>query len=203
MPPVPVPDESEFDRQQFFELFTSPEVPFSYKAMLVLFAGLYLISPIDLLPDFLFGFLGYADDFGIIIGMAQMFTWASNKYLRRKHEEEEMVIDGGTMDAQASELPARVTGDDGQQMVIAPPAESDRDAPPKPDESSPVVPAEDVDYRQDEWHERFVEQRRERNEQDFDEIVRQQDQSKLNQEWDYSRNDPFQKRPRQDSDQSS
>jgi len=196
------PQENEFDRQQFFELFSSPEVPFSYKAMLVLFAGLYLISPIDLLPDFLFGFLGYADDFGMIMGMAQVFTWASNKYLRRKHEEEEMIIDDGTMDAQASELPSGLDNSDEPQMVIAPPAESDREKPPKPDESTPVVPAEGVDYRQDEWHERFVNQRRERNQEDFDETVSRNEKNKLNQDWDYSRNDPFQKRQRRDEDSS-
>jgi uncharacterized membrane protein YkvA (DUF1232 family) len=202
MQPMSAPQENEFDRQQFFELFSSPEVPFSYKAMLVLFAGLYLISPIDLLPDFLFGFLGYADDFGMIMGMAQVFTWASNKYLRRKHEEEEMIIDDGTMDAQASELPSGLDNSDEPQMVIAPPAESDREKPPKPDESTPVVPAEGVDYRQDEWHERFVNQRRERNQEDFDETVSRNEKNKLNQDWDYSRNDPFQKRQRRDEDSS-
>lgn len=204
MPPVPTPDPNEFDRQQFFELFTNSKVPFAHKAALVLFAGIYLISPIDLMPDFLFGFLGYADDFGIIIGMAQVFTWASNKYLRRKYQEGDMVIDGGTMDAQAAELPARTgVSDDGQQVVIAPPADSEIEIAAKPDESTPVVPAQDVDYGQDEWQERFVEQRRQHNQQDFDEIVRQREQGNLDQEWDYSRNDPsFQKR-RRDQDSSS
>jgi uncharacterized membrane protein YkvA (DUF1232 family) len=53
-------------------LFREPRVPALLKALPVL-AGLYLISPIDLVPDFLPG-LGQLDDLGVIIAALELFV---------------------------------------------------------------------------------------------------------------------------------
>jgi len=55
---------------KFVKLYTrllrDPRVPFYLKAMVFL-AFLYLISPIDLFPDFVLPFLGLVDDLFILI----------------------------------------------------------------------------------------------------------------------------------------
>ena len=53
-------------------LFREPRVPVSLKALPIL-AGLYVISPIDLVPDFLPG-LGQLDDLGIILATLGLFV---------------------------------------------------------------------------------------------------------------------------------
>jgi uncharacterized membrane protein YkvA (DUF1232 family) len=53
-------------------LFREPKVPASLKVLPVL-AGLYVISPIDLVPDFLPG-LGQLDDLGVIIAALELFV---------------------------------------------------------------------------------------------------------------------------------
>src|SRR5688572_7141849 len=51
-----------------WRLLRDPRVPW-IKNALPAFAALYLISPIDPIPDFLLG-LGQLDDFGILVAMA-------------------------------------------------------------------------------------------------------------------------------------
>ena len=53
-------------------LFREPRVPALVKAVPVL-AGLYLVSPIDLVPDFIPG-LGQLDDLGIILAALELFV---------------------------------------------------------------------------------------------------------------------------------
>ncbi|TCP58250.1 uncharacterized protein DUF1232 [Tumebacillus sp. BK434] len=50
----------------------------------LLLAGgvLYMISPIDLIPDFLF-IVGYTDDFACLIGTATLFYKTYNRYVKR------------------------------------------------------------------------------------------------------------------------
>jgi len=264
----------EFDREHFFELFMNPEVPLLYKATFVIFVGLYFISPIDIIPDYLLGFVGFADDFGILIGGASVFTWASNKYLEEKHEDEQdpqlaadpynrqlaqqyeaatpqqrvndpddqqgtlpmfsprskdideamkTQPDPQTAPAQSGPTyapsatpppqnppPVRAQSAESQpeppappplpqtkdQVVIAPPADAEVDTPPKPRKGQPVVPAEGIDYTQDEWHERLVRERRKKNDRDFDEITNQRQQNQSGDDWDFARNDPIEQRRR-------
>jgi uncharacterized membrane protein YkvA (DUF1232 family) len=53
-------------------LFRDPRVPALLKSVPIL-AGLYLISPIDLVPDFLPG-LGQLDDLGVILASLELFV---------------------------------------------------------------------------------------------------------------------------------
>ena len=53
-------------------LFREPRVPALLKALPVL-AGLYVVSPIDLIPDFLPG-LGQLDDLGVILATLEVFV---------------------------------------------------------------------------------------------------------------------------------
>lgn len=53
-------------------LFREPRVPALLKAVPIL-AGLYLVSPIDLVPDFLPG-LGQLDDLGVILAALELFV---------------------------------------------------------------------------------------------------------------------------------
>jgi uncharacterized membrane protein YkvA (DUF1232 family) len=53
-------------------LFREPRVPMLLKSVPVL-AALYVISPIDLVPDFLPG-LGQLDDLGIILAALELFV---------------------------------------------------------------------------------------------------------------------------------
>lgn len=56
----------------YTRLLRDPRVPFYLKA-LVFLAFLYLISPIDLFPDFLLPILGHVDDLFILIFSLRLF----------------------------------------------------------------------------------------------------------------------------------
>jgi len=56
----------------YWRLFNDPRVPWRAKAILVA-AVLYLISPFDLLPDFLLPLLGRLDDLAILLVGARWF----------------------------------------------------------------------------------------------------------------------------------
>jgi uncharacterized membrane protein YkvA (DUF1232 family) len=53
-------------------LFREPRVPALLKSVPIL-AGLYLVSPIDFVPDFLPG-LGQLDDLGVILAALELFV---------------------------------------------------------------------------------------------------------------------------------
>ena len=53
-------------------LFREPRVPVSLKVIPVL-AGLYVVSPIDLVPDFFPG-VGQLDDLGIVLAAMELFV---------------------------------------------------------------------------------------------------------------------------------
>jgi uncharacterized membrane protein YkvA (DUF1232 family) len=55
----------------YVRLFRDPRVPWTLKAVVVL-ALLYLVSPMDLIPDFLVPFFGQIDD-AIIVWLALRF----------------------------------------------------------------------------------------------------------------------------------
>jgi uncharacterized membrane protein YkvA (DUF1232 family) len=53
-------------------LFREPRVPTALKTVPLL-AGLYLVSPVDLVPDFIPGF-GQLDDLGIVLAALELFV---------------------------------------------------------------------------------------------------------------------------------
>jgi len=57
----------------FFKLFRDPAVPWWLKAIPV-FAVLYLLSPYDLIPDFLFPGIGEIDDLVILLFAVSLFN---------------------------------------------------------------------------------------------------------------------------------
>lgn len=74
-------DIPEAQKQDFWELFVHPHVPLGYKIGMVLFLLLYLVSPIDIIPDFLIPLFGYADDVGVVMLSANIFTSSANRRL--------------------------------------------------------------------------------------------------------------------------
>ena len=68
-----------------FRLFREPRVPLVLKAVPLL-ALLYVISPIDFVPDFIPG-LGQLDDLGIILAALEMFVRLSPGGAQTYHRE--------------------------------------------------------------------------------------------------------------------
>lgn len=68
-----------------FRLLREPRVPMVLKAV-PLFALLYLISPIDFVPDFIPG-LGQLDDLGIILAALELFVRLSPGGAQTYHRE--------------------------------------------------------------------------------------------------------------------
>jgi|SRR5688572_18459326 uncharacterized membrane protein YkvA (DUF1232 family) len=66
-------------------LFREPKVPVSLKVLPIL-AGLYVISPIDLVPDFFPG-LGQLDDLGVILAALELFVRLSPSGAQGFHRE--------------------------------------------------------------------------------------------------------------------
>ncbi|ARU60003.1 hypothetical protein CBW65_02180 [Tumebacillus avium] len=50
--------------------------------LLIIGGAVYLISPIDLIPDFLF-IVGYTDDFACLVGTGTLFYKTYNRYMKR------------------------------------------------------------------------------------------------------------------------
>ncbi len=57
----------------FFKLIRDPEVPWWLKAIPAL-AVIYLISPYDLIPDFLFPGIGEIDDIAVLVFAVSLFN---------------------------------------------------------------------------------------------------------------------------------
>jgi len=66
-------------------LFREPRVPVLYKSIPVL-AALYVVSPIDFIPDFLPG-LGQLDDLGILLAAVELFVRACPQIAQSHHRE--------------------------------------------------------------------------------------------------------------------
>lgn len=67
--------------QNVIGMFRDKQTPLRDKLLIV--GGIvYIISPIDLIPDFL-PILGYTDDFGVLIGTFMLFRRTYNNYVKR------------------------------------------------------------------------------------------------------------------------
>ncbi len=64
--------------QLAWRLFSSPKVPVSLKIIPVL-AALYVVSPLDLVPDVVLGF-GQLDDIAILLVGLRLFTQLAERY---------------------------------------------------------------------------------------------------------------------------
>ena len=66
-------------------LFREPRVPLLYKSIPVL-AALYVVSPIDVIPDFLPG-LGQLDDLGVMLAALELFVRVCPQGAQAFHRE--------------------------------------------------------------------------------------------------------------------
>ena len=69
-----------------WRLIRDPRVPLWMKAIPVL-AVAYVLSPIDLIPDFIIG-LGQLDDLGLIFGAMRLFESVTPDYVVAEHRKE-------------------------------------------------------------------------------------------------------------------
>ena len=69
-----------------WRLIRDPRVSVWHKAIPVL-AVAYVLSPLDLIPDFIIG-LGQLDDLGIILGAMRLFESVTPEYIVQEHRKE-------------------------------------------------------------------------------------------------------------------
>lgn len=73
------------DKPSFWQnvvgMFRDQETPLRDKVLIVV-GIVYIISPIDLIPDFL-PVIGYTDDLGVLIGTVSLFRRTYNAYVKR------------------------------------------------------------------------------------------------------------------------
>ena len=67
-----------------YRLFHDPRVPFFPKLTLI-GAVIYIVSPYDLVPDFLFPFLGFVEDFIILFFVLRIFVKYSPREVVWEH----------------------------------------------------------------------------------------------------------------------
>ena len=90
-----------------WRLFRDPRVPI-YLKVLPFFGFIYLITPLDLIPDVIFG-IGQLDDLGILLAGMKLFEVMTPQYLVEEHrlaiqsgapmvnKRDENVIDGSKL----------------------------------------------------------------------------------------------------------
>ena len=69
-------------------LMRDPSIPFWAKAVIPAFAAAYVLSPIDLIPDFLLG-VGQIDDIGVILLAASASVALLQKYFANQEPQPE------------------------------------------------------------------------------------------------------------------
>lgn len=162
-------NKPKLDKETFWNLLLSNEVPFFYKAIFVGGLLLYLLSPIDLIPEALFGPLGIADDAGVALFAAQMFTKFSNGYLQKKHDKEQAAMATHApqqgFSAQAAHAPQSPTQQQSPQPHLPAHHLQAHGAPPTPN-----IPQGDM--LNDEYHERLLREKSSRSQDEFENLLR-------------------------------
>lgn len=202
----------------FLDNFMHPQVPVEYKATLIIAAMLYLLSPIDLIPEGLLGPLGIADDVGVIFAMTQFFNRMAGRAIGNNQEETAQAAPDQiqahtdaphttvTVQAQSAghheQAEVVVQNPDGQPL---PPPER----PPRvPQRQTPVQkPPQAAQPRQqgqqtaqrpdplvDEQHEQFLLERNRQSDDEFERMMRQRQAEQNSQDWDFKRDNPLNKR---------
>lgn len=166
-----------FDKEGFIALFLNPQVPFNYKAMLVMGVGLYTVFPLEFVPDIL-GPLGFADDAGIAIVAAKVFTHFANKALESRHTAQQApVIEGQATPAEPMNV----------QAQAAPPPSAPN---PAQAHTPPPAPTYPQNALHDEAHEQLIARKHAESDDDFERMMRERGgQTPSN--WDPSRHNPF------------
>jgi len=190
----PIP---EFNKEDFMAAFFNPDVPFNYKFLFIAAALIYTISPIDILPELL-GPIGLADDVGIWVIGAQLFTHMANRALKEQHIEEHTDSHPDTIVVDAQSAPAERVAPPTQkppgQQPRLPASHLQRHHPqqapdPKP---TPYQPVLETDALTDEEHEQLILQKHNLSREEFEKLMQKtEEQARQNDNWDFSRNDPF------------
>ncbi|MEL6151005.1 MAG: YkvA family protein, partial [Chloroflexota bacterium] len=165
-------DGNDFDKQEFFSLIFNPDVPFNLKFTFLASVGLYTLSPIDLIPEAFTGVFGLADDFGIIIVAAQIFTRIANDRLEKLHNAQQEraatppQAQQGVYSAHAAPPPAQA--EPGAPQIIQKHQQTQAQIAPPPQQT----PQRQGDYLMDEAHEQYISQKRSETDDEFDQLVR-------------------------------
>ena len=67
-----------------WKLLLDKRVPFWMKALLAILPLIYVLSPIDLIPDFILG-LGQLDDLGVVLAGMRLFEAIVPDYIVQEH----------------------------------------------------------------------------------------------------------------------
>lgn len=94
-----VVDRIVFEARLIWRLMLDKRVPLWPKLIPVL-AIIYVLSPLDLIPDVLIG-LGQLDDLGIILGAVRLFKSTIPAYILKEHQE---VLNGTVIEARDYEV---------------------------------------------------------------------------------------------------
>jgi len=70
----------------YYRLFIDRRVPFHLKLILIL-AFIYVISPLDFVPDWILPVVGYADDFVVLITALRYFLKSCPPEIVQEHVE--------------------------------------------------------------------------------------------------------------------
>jgi uncharacterized membrane protein YkvA (DUF1232 family) len=81
-----------------WRLITDERVPVTLKVLLPALVAIYVVSPIDLVPDFLLG-LGQLDDIGVVLAALALFVHLAPRQVVDEHRG---VMDGGKADSPAA-----------------------------------------------------------------------------------------------------
>lgn len=88
-------EKLEYETYALYLSYKDPRVPWYIKIILILFLG-YILSPIDLIPDFI-PIVGYLDDFILVTLGIPLLCRIIPKEILKEHEEEAILkFDGNT-----------------------------------------------------------------------------------------------------------
>jgi uncharacterized membrane protein YkvA (DUF1232 family) len=82
-----------------WRLMLDARVPF-WKKLIPITAVIYVISPLDLIPDILIG-IGQLDDLGILLGSLRLFKSSIPEYILKEHRE---ILAGNVIDVRDYEV---------------------------------------------------------------------------------------------------
>ncbi|MBP2045891.1 YkvA family protein [Methanobacterium aggregans] len=88
-------EKLKYETYALYLSYKDPKVPLYLKILIILFLG-YILSPIDLIPDFI-PVLGYLDDFILVtIGIPMLMKRIPEEILKEHEQEARLKFNGNT-----------------------------------------------------------------------------------------------------------